>query len=105
MTGPYGGPERRAIPDHWLSEQITQMRQEIRDARIELRDLRTELVQKLETHADEDEAVEKRVTIIETERKSEQREAIARHTWVTLIAAGAFTFLWNLLKEWMARKP
>lgn len=87
------------MPEHWLGEQIAQMREEIRETRREVKELRTDLVAKLEAHQEEDDAIEKRVTIIETERKGESRQALTRQTWIVLLVSGFFTFLWNLIRE------
>lgn len=87
------------MPDHWLADQITQLRNEIRESRQEVKALGSDLLAKLEAHKEEDDDVEKRVTIIETERKTEKTQALGRQTWIVLAASGFFTFLWNLLRD------
>jgi hypothetical protein len=63
-----------------------------------------ELLVKLEAHQRDDDAMEKRLTIIETQRESEKQAVLKRGSMValgvTLVIEGG-----KMIFEWVARKP
>lgn len=59
----------------------------------------TGLSDKLDAHAKDDAAVEKRVTRIEIERQGEQNQAMKRGTWAAMIGAAGLTAAWEAVKH------
>lgn len=57
-----------------------------------------DLRQKLDDHAKDDQKVADRVLVIETERKSEQAQAVRRGTWAGLLSATGLTALLKALE-------
>lgn len=54
---------------------------------------------KAELHAVADQLLGNRVTIIETERRSEAAESMRRSTWIAVVVSGAFTAFWAFVSR------
>ena len=91
----YDGPERRHLPADWLFNELSMLKDETKERHERLRgDMKSGfdlLVVKLDQHAKDDAAVEKRVTIIETQRTDEEKQAVRRGTWAGILAAAGLT--------------
>lgn len=61
------------------------------------------LDQKLERHERDDLDVAKRVTVIETERKDEQQQAVKRSVWTGILAAAGMTGLMDAAKHFLSK--
>lgn len=62
-----------------------------------------EVRESLDDQAKEHRMVERRVTIIETQREDEAQQAVKRSTWAGLLAAAGLTGVVELVKVWAGR--
>lgn len=76
-----------------------------RDQRQDMTDGFNKLADKFDAHAREDAAVERRVLVIETERKDEESVAAKRGMWAGIIAGAGVTSLFEIIKSSFMGKP
>lgn len=93
------------LPDHWLLQVLAQLRDDMRDQHARLRSDMTlgfnALREELRRHDDDYNTLASRVTVIETERRSEEKLAVKRGTWAGLLASAGLTGIVALLR-WLA---
>jgi hypothetical protein len=110
MNHDYEGPERRRpaggghpMPIAWLEYQFESMRDDVKDRHDRLRaDMQanfTALGMKFDHHVEDDNLLENRVLVMETERKGEKAEASKKGAIMGIIAATGLTVVWELIKK------
>lgn len=97
-----------SIPEEWLQAQLRLMSQQSQDQHQRLRSDMTagfdKITAAMTEHAKDDQKVETRVTIIETQRAGEAREAVKRSTYVGLLAGLIGPIMINLFQSFFTPK-
>ena len=97
--------ERRRASDSPIFEAIQALRGEFMEGHQRLRTDMTNgfaaLSTKFELHVKDDQAVENRVLIIETERKGEATQAVKRNALTSLLVSSGMVGAWKLMDRFL----
>lgn len=96
-------PNSDGLPHAWLLDRMDRLETRLANHGGEMRQGFRDVIEKLEEHARDDSAVEKRVTVIETKADVNERQAVSRSTWIALAFGTpssmlALYTLWHLSK-------
>ena len=100
---PSVGPDSDHLPYAWLKDRLDNIERRMADHNSAMRaDMSvgfSDLRRTLSEHEADDNALAMRVTIIETQREEESKQAMRGGVWAGIFAAGSLTAVWEVFKR------
>ena len=100
---PNNGPDSDHLPYAWLKDRLDNIERRMVDHNSAMRsDMNigfSDLRRTLADHEVADNEVKLRVTIIETQREEEAKQAVRGGVWAGIFAAGGLTAAWEIFKR------
>ena len=85
----------------WLQETLRRMEESEQRHASELKYRLEQLSERFEQHVQDDQIVENRVLVIETQRNHEEKQTIKRSTITALIVASGLNVAWEAIKRYL----
>lgn len=94
--------ERRKLPEDWLYNELSQLRNEMREQHQRLRSDFSAMIEGLrrdqQDHQEFDDETRRRVDKIQTERDVEERQMVKRSSWIALIVSAGLMAAWEIVR-------